>query len=124
MRNTRQRELVLDIVNQSYNHPTAYEVYQNCILVIPNISLGTVYRNLNTLVELGSIQRVSVSGQVDRYDKITKHDHFVCVRCGSIIDIVKKNFCYEGMLEGNKVLDCKVRYDGICCDCINLEEGE
>ena len=47
MRDTKQRRLVLEIINNSYNHPTAYQVHEECLKVLPNISLGTIYRNLN-----------------------------------------------------------------------------
>lgn len=118
MRHTKQRNLVLDIVNNSYSHPTAYMVYQECVSVLPNISLGTVYRNLNTLVELGSIQRLEVPGHIDRYDKILDHDHFICLKCGNIIDLERSKISYNEMIDGNLVRNCKIRYEGICSDCL------
>ena len=120
MRNTRQRNLVLDIINNSYNHPTAYQVYEECIKEIPNISLGTVYRNLNTLVSLGEIQRLDISNGITRYDKLIKHSHFVCVKCNKIIDINEK-VDYNEYVGDNKVLNCKVTYEGICKKCLEKE---
>ena len=61
MRNTKQRELILNIINNSYNHPSAYDIYLECKKIIPNISLGTVYRNLNTLIETNSIQKIKTT---------------------------------------------------------------
>lgn len=119
MRNTKQRKVVLDIINNSYSHPTAYMVYQECIKVLPSISLGTVYRNLNALVSLGEIQRLDVPNQMVRYDKIVSHDHFVCLKCGDIIDLDRSNITYDDMIDGNQVLECKISYEGICCDCLN-----
>ena len=125
MRNTKQRSLVLDIINNSFNHPTAYEVHQECLKVIPNISLGTVYRNLNTLVSLGEIQRLDVPNQMVRYDKTISHDHFVCLKCGKIIDLDRSDITYNEMINGNKVLGCKISYEGVCCDCLNYcNEGD
>ena len=125
MRNTKQRKIVLDIINNSYNHPTAYMVYQECTNIIPNISLGTVYRNLNTLVSLGEIQRLDVPNQMVRYDKIISHDHFVCLKCGKIIDLDRSNITYNEMIDGNKILECKINYEGVCCDCLNYcNEGD
>lgn len=118
MRNTKQRNIVLDIVNNSCSHPTAYMVYQECISVLPNISLGTVYRNLNTLVKLGSIQRLEVPGHIDRYDKVLDHDHFICLECGSIIDLDRSDISYDKMIDGNLVKTCKICYEGICLDCL------
>ena len=122
MRNTKQRNLVLEIIRNSCNHPTAYQVHEECIKVLPNISLGTVYRNLNTLVEIGEIQRLIVPGYMDRYDKIVSHDHFVCLNCGNIIDVKRSDITYEEMMDGNLVVHCKIRYEGICGDCLKLEK--
>lgn len=122
MRNTKQRSLVLEIVNDSYNHPTAYEIYQNCIKALPNISLGTVYRNLNVLVELGSIQQLEVPGQMTRYDRNICHSHFVCIQCFKIIDLKESDISFKNHIDGNLVVHCKVCYEGICCDC--LRKGE
>lgn len=124
MRNTKQKSLVLDIVNRSSNHPTAYEVYQACVSIIPSISLGTVYRNLNSLVELGKIRRLSFLGQVDRYDKVLAHDHFVCMKCHRVLDVSKLNLSNVKGLGKHMVIDCRVCYDGICYDCLKMKEGE
>ena len=124
MRNTKQKSLILEIVNQSVFHPTAYMVHQECLEKIPHISLGTVYRNLNTLVEMGKIQRLEVPGHFDRYDKILDHDHFICLKCGNILDLERSNITYEEMIMGNQVLNCKIRYEGICKDCLKLVEEE
>ena len=121
MRNTKQKSLILDIVSGSFSHPTAYMIYQECVNILPNISLGTVYRNLNILVELGKIQRLEVPGHIDRYDKIQSHDHFICLKCGNIIDLDRSNIIYEDMIMGNQVLDCKIRYEGICKGCIKIK---
>lgn len=124
MRNTKQKTLILEIINHSISHPTAYMVHQECVKELPNISLGTVYRNLNILVELGKIQRLEVPGHFDRYDKIQAHDHFVCLKCGSIIDLERTKISYEEILQGNLVMNCKIRYEGICCDCLKMYKGD
>lgn len=122
MRNTKQKTLVLEIVNHSVNHPTAFEIYQECIKVIPNISLGTVYRNLNSLVDLGKIQKLDIPNHITCYDKKISHDHFICMKCGKIIDLEKKNIYYDKIPNGHKILDYKIQYEGICCDCLKLEK--
>ena len=122
MRNTKQRSLVLDIVNNSCCHPTAYLVHQECLKILSNISLGTVYRNLNALVGLGEIQRLEVPGQFERYDKIKVHDHFICINCGNIIDLERSNISYNDMINGNLVKECKIQYEGLCCDCLKLDK--
>ena len=120
MRNTRQKELILEIINDSYNHPSAYDVYLECKKIIPNISLGTVYRNLSTLVETGSIQKIKSTDNIDRYDKMVNHSHFICTLCNKIIDINDK-FDYNEYVGDNKVLNCKVTYEGICKKCLEEE---
>ena len=119
MRNTRQRSLVLDIINNSYNHPTAYQIHDECTKIISNISLGTVYRNLNTLVSLGEIQRLEIPNQMTRYDKILRHDHFICTNCSNVYDLNRSDISYNEYIDCNKVCNCKIIYEGICHDCLN-----
>lgn len=119
MRNTKQRSLVLDVINNSCNHPTAYMVHQECLKAMPNISLGTVYRNLNTLVSHGEIQRLDIPNIMTRYDKISKHDHFICNCCGNVYDLKRSNISYDDVIDGNKIYACKISYEGICHDCID-----
>ncbi len=120
MRNTKQRELILDVVNNSFNHPTAFQIYLECKKKIPNISLGTVYRNLNTLVGSNMIQKIKLNDNIDRYDKIINHSHFMCIECNKIIDIYD-SFDYKNYLDGNKVLNFKIILEGICKDCLEKE---
>ena len=125
MRNTKQRNMVLDIINNSYDHPTAYMVYQECIKVLPNISLGTVYRNLNALVSSGKIIKIDTNEDMARYDKKRCHDHFICACCNKIVDLDRTNISYNEMVNVNMILECKISYEGICCDCLKLQnEGD
>ena len=87
MRQTKQRETILAILRSTHCHPTADWVYEQARKVIPNISLGTVYRNLNLLTELNQALRVE-HGHVCRYDGHTEnHYHFVCTKCGRVYDV-------------------------------------
>lgn len=119
MRNTKQRDLILKIINKSYSHPTAYDIYLKCREEMPNISLGTVYRNLNALVESSMIQKIKSTDNIDRYDREENHSHFICKKCNKIIDINKK-FNFDEYIDGNKVLNCRVILEGLCENC----EGE
>ena len=78
MRYSKQRELVLHTVEQLCDHPTAEEIFDKAAPECPGLSLGTVYRNLNSLVEAGMVRRVSIPGRADRFD------HTLCwhSRCG------------------------------------------
>ena len=120
MRSTRQRELILEIINNSYNHPNAYDIYLECRKFIPNISLGTVYRNLSALVESNNIQKIKSIDNIDRYDKLINHSHFICIKCNKIVDINNK-VDYNEYIGDNKVLNCKITYEGICKNCLEEE---
>ena len=77
---------ILNIVNESCEHLTAEKIFFEMKKKFPGIVLASVYNNLNMLTQQGSIRRVSLDGQPDRYDKIKKHDHLVCRKCGKIAD--------------------------------------
>lgn len=87
-KNSRKRQALLDAISQSHEHPTAEMLYQALKPMIPELSLGTVYRNLGVLAEEGLIISVGhINGQ-ERYDAIThSHPHFVCKNCGAVIDL-------------------------------------
>ncbi len=85
---TRQRLLILDIINSSHAHLTAEGVYREARVKMPKISLGTVYRNLGVLADSGEIRRIVLENQPDRFDRrFPSHDHIVCPTCGSVHDI-------------------------------------
>ena len=65
-RNSRQRTLVYQAVKDSHSHPNAEEVYLLVRRQLPDISLGTVYRNLNLLVEMGLLHRIYTGMGADR----------------------------------------------------------
>ncbi len=84
-RYSRQRELIYQAVQGSDQHPTAEMVYQWLKPDNPNLSLGTVYRNLNLLSEEGILTRMPFP--VERYDAVTEpHSHFRCKSCGQVFD--------------------------------------
>ena len=89
---SRQREAIKDFLMTRIDHPTADVVYSNVRTEFPNISLGTVYRNLTLLADLGEIARLRVGDGVDHFDADTSpHYHFVCSECGSVIDLDMEN---------------------------------
>ncbi len=84
---TKQRKLILDIINRSYSHPTAEEIYKEAKEIMPSIALGTVYRNLGIMVEDGDIRRIVGEGAPDKFDRIAPdHEHLRCISCGKITD--------------------------------------
>ena len=88
MKRSKQRDMIMAFLMGRKDHPTADTVYMNVRLENPNISLGTVYRNLTQLSDMGEIQRLRLGEGVDRFDADTSpHYHFVCSDCGSVIDL-------------------------------------
>lgn len=85
---TKQQQIICRLLEQSETHPTAEELYWEAKKEMPNISMGTVYRNLGQMAEEGTILRLHFPGHPDHYDKtIRPHDHAICVKCGSITDV-------------------------------------
>lgn len=90
-RYSRQRELIYDVLLHSREHPTAEMVYKTLKPEHPSLSLGTVYRNLNQLVEEGTIASLPFS--VERFDaNIEPHAHFVCKTCNCVYDIMSIDY--------------------------------
>lgn len=95
-RNTIQRQLVIAAVHKHGHHPTAEEIYDMITEDYPDISKGTVYRNLASLLESGVLSKVPVSGGADRYDHIlSKHYHVHCSNCGEIVDLRQIPYDYN-----------------------------
>ena len=92
LKHSKQREMIKDFLMSRHDHPTADVVYMNVRQLNPNISLGTVYRNLTLLADIGEIQRLRLGDGVDHFDADTSpHYHFVCSDCGSVIDLPMGN---------------------------------
>lgn len=123
MRYSKQRDEILKIVLDSYDHPTVKTIYQKARKLIPNISLGTVYRNLNLLVETNKIRRIYMEDSNDRFDKILiNHSHICCIKCGEVSDLDNNlvNIDYDKIKyeTGFKVTDSNFNIKGICQNCI------
>jgi Fe2+ or Zn2+ uptake regulation protein len=128
MRMTRQRQVILDEVRRKNNHPAADEIYERVRKRLPRISLGTVYRNLDVLCELGEIQRLELSGAIKRYDGIPKkHYHIRCVSCNRVDDapIAPLNEL-EDDLYGTTVFEIighNLEFTGLCPQCSRQRNG-
>ena len=86
------------------DHPTADVIYSNLKQQDPNLSLGTVYRNLKLLSDMGEILRLRVGDGVDHFDADTsEHYHFVCTECGSVIDSIMEaaGERFDGRIRGH-----------------------
>src|SRR4051794_17629493 len=87
-RNTRQLEVIWDAIKDDNSHPTADQVYERVRKKLPNVSLGTVYRNLQKLVLDAKLQ-VLTQGRLQRFDPLTdRHQHFICEGCNRVYDVL------------------------------------
>ena len=84
---TKYGKSILEIINNSTEHPTAEQVFFELKKQYPAVAMATVYNNLNSLYKEHQIRKLSIRGQTDRYDKNTRHDHLVCTQCGSVHDL-------------------------------------
>ncbi len=127
MRYSKQRDLVMQKVEQLCNHPTAEEIYEHAVKECPGLSLGTVYRNLNSLVESGLVRRVSIPGKADRFDHtLPWHSHMYCTVCGSVTDADVDAKRVMKLVKNQKgvVQDCAVVLIGICEGCCAKQEDK
>ena len=122
MKYSRQRESIKENLMNRYDHPTAETVYLDVKKDYPNISLGTVYRNLSLLSEIGEIQKISSSNGPDRFDGNPKpHFHFFCRKCGQVTDIpCKYPIDFQSQLHdfGGMVAEESIQFFGICETCL------
>ena len=89
MKYSRQREMIYEQVMNFPIHPTADEVYYALKDENPNLSIGTVYRNLNLLSDMGRLMKINIANGKDRYDGRTDlHYHMTCTNCGRVFDVV------------------------------------
>ena len=122
---SRQREAIKHYLASTKEHPTADTVYMHVKKEFPNISLGTVYRNLNLLTDIGEAIKISTPDGGDRFDgTVQPHNHFLCTKCGRLLDLeldMKSieemnrlaNDCFDGMITSSSTL-----FYGECSDCI------
>jgi len=120
---TRQRKVILEEVRKDLDrHLTADEVYEQVRKHLPRISLGTVYRNLEILAELGKIQKLELSGSVKRFDgNPQRHYHIRCMRCGRVDNApVAPLRQIENRLYGATVytiIGHRLEFEGFCPRC-------
>jgi Fur family peroxide stress response transcriptional regulator len=87
-RRSQQRERILELLKETDTHPTANWLYARLRRSFPDLSMGTVYRNLAVLAEQGLVSRIDFGSTFDRFDANTQHHyHFICDICGAITDL-------------------------------------
>lgn len=122
LRMTRQRRLILEELRRVNDHPSADQIYERVRRHLPRISLGTVYRNLEVLSELGEIQTLELGCSLKRFDG-TPHDHYHirCLHCDrledapvAVVDGMETDLAEK---TGFQVFGHKLEFIGICPDC-------
>ena len=122
VKHSKQREMIYMFLKTRKDHPTADVVYENVRMERPNISLGTVYRNLTLLADLGQIQRLRVGDGTDHFDAdVSPHYHFVCSKCNAVVDL-KMDSIEEIMDTAGRNFDGTIKghmtyFYGLCGKC-------
>ncbi len=123
---SRQREHIYKLLQNTDKHPTASWIYDQLKPEFSNLSMGTVYRNINILLDQNLIQKIEAGSSFDRYDANTEHHyHFLCNECGAIDDIPVELF--ETLNEevsqstGYRVEGHRLDFYGICPECAQQE---
>lgn len=121
LRKSRQRDAILWNLQHRCDHPTAMELYLSVREDIPNLSLGTLYRNLKTLCADGTILSLSSGGE-EHYDAVAhRHAHLQCEKCGRFYDLPQCSLPTADELVskpfGGEIHDYSLIFFGICSDC-------
>jgi len=124
---SRKRQAIYDALMRSHTHPSAEELYHTLKPDYPDLSLGTVYRNLKSMVAGGDVVCVANVDGKDRYDAhITPHAHLVCRECGAVLDLPVtpelSAACDHIAKDGGVVLEPhSLRFFGLCSECKDRE---
>ena len=127
----RKRDAILSYLRSTDVHPSADMVYARLKPEIPDLSLGTVYRNLSMFRQQGVIASVGAVNGVERFDGNTMpHVHFICTDCSAVIDMPQMQVpeqmsrLAENQL-GGRVAGCSLTFTGQCSECMkNVKGGE
>jgi len=122
MRLTKQRKVILEKLKSTTSHPSAVEVYDAVRKELPNISLGTVYRNLDILSKEGLIRKIETCGDQKRFDGIPEpHLHVICTDCGRVRDVHQElNLKMEELTRVKtdfKITGVRLELLGVCPEC-------
>ena len=121
---TKQKQIIQDYIINTKSHPTAEEIHTHLVAENPELSLGTVYRNVKLLADSGQIKRIPLGIHPDRYDGTTHlHHHIFCKKCLRVIDLDLKSAInpldFISDKAGHKIEFADILYSGICADCVN-----
>jgi Fe2+ or Zn2+ uptake regulation protein len=129
VRHTRQRQLVLEAVQASEDHPTAALVYQRVRRRYPGIAYATIYNALRWWVEQGELREFTFGDAAARYDRNRdRHDHAICTKCGRLVDVSvrlpRKLFDDVRRRTGLEIASHHVQFLGLCSHCGGTRKGQ
>ena len=119
----RKRNAILSFLRQTKEHPSAEMVFNHLKPEIPDLSLGTVYRNLSMFKAQGEIISLGTVNGVERFDgNIEPHVHFICNGCDAVTDLMQIHVPEELNQQVNKAIGgevtmCHLTFNGYCKDC-------
>ena len=127
LRNSRQRQMILQAVRNRGDHPSAAQIYIDTRMMDDKISRGTVYRNLNLLAESGEIRRVEAP-DMDRFDRRReRHYHLMCIGCGKMTDLslpYQEQWDEDVSTDTGYIIDShRTMFEGLCPECAGQEKG-
>ena len=129
-KHSKKRDAIYECVRSTKTHPSAEWVYSRLKPEIPDLSLGTVYRNLNLFQQEGRLISVGVVNGLERFDACTTpHAHFICTHCGAVIDLPHLTLDSEmdhavSQQYGLMVYRHELTLHGLCPDCIKQKKSK
>ena len=125
----RKRNAILEYLRETKAHPSAETVYADLKQQIPDLSMGTVYRNLNLFRQQGLASVIATVRGVERFDANTDpHVHFICNGCDAVIDLMQMKIPPEltnraATESGGEVEACSLSFTGLCSQCVRKDSG-
>ena len=120
-KHSKKRDAILECIRNTKCHPSAEWVYQHLKPDFPDLSLGTVYRNISMFKDEGVIQSIGVVNGLERYDYTTEpHTHFICTTCGQVVDldhVVLPAAVLEDAASGGTITSYQLQFTGVCAKC-------
>lgn len=126
VRYSKKRKAVYDVLCSTKSHPTAEWIYEQVKREYPDISLGTVYRNLAMFKAEGKVISVGVVDGQERFDADTSpHSHFVCRECCSVLDVEHNEAIPvpKAAEDCGRVESCEIIYRGVCENCVKADKA-
>ena len=123
-KHSKKRDAILECVRSTSTHPSAEWIYAQLKPQIPDLSLGTVYRNLAAFKQEGIIASVGIVDGNERFDRDTSaHVHFICTHCSAVIDVegIDPPDRLSEQVRCGSVRECVLTFLGVCNQCVSAD---